>query len=114
MKMRIGNAAHCVLSPFLTKLPADHEFVVEIRSKTWLDGRLADLLRQHNVALALTDRLGRKVPTILSGQMPTSFELSGSCPVGRRIVHLDSDCKGIIRIRLTVYDAGMGAEIATD
>ena len=44
-----------VLTPFLKKLPADHKFVVEIRSKNWLDARFADVLREHNVALALTD-----------------------------------------------------------
>jgi uncharacterized protein YecE (DUF72 family) len=44
-----------VLIPFLKKLPADHKFVVEIRNKTWLDARFADVLRNHNVALALTD-----------------------------------------------------------
>ena len=44
-----------VVIPFLTKLPADHKFVVEIRNKTWLDGRFADVLREYNVALALTD-----------------------------------------------------------
>jgi uncharacterized protein YecE (DUF72 family) len=44
-----------VLAPFLKKLPADHKFVVEIRNKTWLDARFADVLRGHNVALALTD-----------------------------------------------------------
>jgi uncharacterized protein YecE (DUF72 family) len=30
-------------------------FVIEIRNKTWLDNRLTSLLREHNVALALTD-----------------------------------------------------------
>jgi uncharacterized protein YecE (DUF72 family) len=44
-----------VLTPFLKKLPADHKFVIEIRNKTWLDARFADVLREHNVALALTD-----------------------------------------------------------
>jgi uncharacterized protein YecE (DUF72 family) len=44
-----------VLIPFLQKLPADHKFVVEIRNKKWLDARLADILRERNVALALTD-----------------------------------------------------------
>jgi uncharacterized protein YecE (DUF72 family) len=44
-----------VLAPFLKKLPANHKFVVEIRNKTWLDARFADVLREHNVALALTD-----------------------------------------------------------
>ncbi len=30
-------------------------FVVEIRNRAWLDKRLTDLLREHNVSLALTD-----------------------------------------------------------
>jgi uncharacterized protein YecE (DUF72 family) len=44
-----------VLIPFLKKLPADHQFVIEIRNKTWLDARFADVLRVYKVALALTD-----------------------------------------------------------
>lgn len=44
-----------VLTPFLKKLPSDHKFVVEIRNKNWLDARFADVLREHSVALALTD-----------------------------------------------------------
>jgi uncharacterized protein YecE (DUF72 family) len=30
-------------------------FALEIRNKSWLDARFADVLREHNVALALTD-----------------------------------------------------------
>src|SRR6202521_5896860 len=44
-----------VLTPFLKKLPTDHKFAIEIRNKAWLDARFADVLREHNVALALTD-----------------------------------------------------------
>src|SRR6266446_503480 len=44
-----------VLAPFLKKLPTDHKSVIEIRNKAWLDARFADVLREHNVALALTD-----------------------------------------------------------
>ncbi len=44
-----------VLTPFLKKLPADRKFAVEIRNKDWLDVRFTDLLREYNVALALTD-----------------------------------------------------------
>ena len=44
-----------VLVPFFKKLPANHKFVVEIRNKKWLDAKFADVLREHNVALALTD-----------------------------------------------------------
>ncbi len=31
------------------------KFAVEIRNKSWLDARFADVLREYNVALALTD-----------------------------------------------------------
>ncbi|HEU0050183.1 MAG TPA: DUF72 domain-containing protein [Nitrososphaera sp.] len=44
-----------VLTTFLKKLPTDHKFVIEIRNKSWLDARFADVLREYNVALALTD-----------------------------------------------------------
>ena len=44
-----------VLVPFLKKLPADRKFVIEIRNKNWLDAKFADVLREHNIALALTD-----------------------------------------------------------
>ncbi len=44
-----------VLIPFLKKLPADHKYVIEIRNKKWLDAKFAGVLREHNVALALTD-----------------------------------------------------------
>jgi len=43
------------LRPFLKKLPKDHRFAVEIRNKNWLDAKFADVLREHNVGLALTD-----------------------------------------------------------
>ena len=44
-----------VLAPFLKKLPAGRQFAIEIRNKSWLDARFADLLREHNVVLVLTD-----------------------------------------------------------
>jgi uncharacterized protein YecE (DUF72 family) len=44
-----------VLAPFLTKLPSDRKFAVEIRNKGWLDAKLADLLREYRLALVLQD-----------------------------------------------------------
>jgi uncharacterized protein YecE (DUF72 family) len=44
-----------VLEPFLKKLPAGYKFAVEIRNRHWLDARLTDALRKHNVALVLQD-----------------------------------------------------------
>jgi uncharacterized protein YecE (DUF72 family) len=44
-----------VLAPFLKKLPADRQFAIEIRNKSWLDARFAGVLREYKVALVLTD-----------------------------------------------------------
>jgi uncharacterized protein YecE (DUF72 family) len=44
-----------MLAPFLKKLPTDHKYVIEIRNKTWLDAKFTDVLREQNIALALTD-----------------------------------------------------------
>lgn len=44
------------LKPFLKKLPKGYMFAVEIRNKYWIDQRYADLLREHNVAMALIDQ----------------------------------------------------------
>jgi uncharacterized protein YecE (DUF72 family) len=44
------------LRPLLKKLPKGYRFAIEIRNKSWLDARYADLLREHGVALALIDQ----------------------------------------------------------
>jgi uncharacterized protein YecE (DUF72 family) len=44
------------LVPFLRKLPDARKFAVEIRNRTWLDAELANLLRDHGMALVLQDR----------------------------------------------------------
>src|SRR5271156_4291617 len=50
------------LKPFLKKLPKDHRFAVEIRNKNWLNVGLAELLRDHGVALALQDQSWMPMP----------------------------------------------------
>lgn len=44
-----------VLVPFLSKLPSDKKFAVEVRNRNWLDAALASVLRDHQVALVLQD-----------------------------------------------------------
>jgi uncharacterized protein YecE (DUF72 family) len=44
-----------VLTPFLSKLPGDRKFAIEVRNKNWLDATLADALRERGVALVLQD-----------------------------------------------------------
>jgi uncharacterized protein YecE (DUF72 family) len=44
------------LIPFLKKLPSSPRFAVEIRNRDWLGAELANLLRDHKIALVLQDR----------------------------------------------------------
>jgi len=44
------------LRPFLERLPQDFHYVVEIRNKYWLNAEFTELLREHQVALALIDQ----------------------------------------------------------
>lgn len=44
------------LDRFLSDLPVDFEYGVEIRNKTWLKADFADLLRRHQVSLVLVDQ----------------------------------------------------------
>jgi uncharacterized protein YecE (DUF72 family) len=43
------------LERFLTCLPADHRFAVEVRNEKWIDEPFLDLLRRHKVALVLVE-----------------------------------------------------------
>ena len=44
------------LIPFLRRLPDTYKFAIEIRNRAWLDAELANLLRDHKIALVLQDR----------------------------------------------------------
>jgi len=60
-----------------------------IRNKTWLDARVADLLRQHNVALALTDTSFR--PLLAGKYLRVDYSLpsiDGATVCGRLFVSL--------------------------
>lgn len=50
-KFKSGGEFVRLLKSFMSKLPKDHRFAVEIRDRIWLDARFADALREHNVAL---------------------------------------------------------------
>ncbi|MEJ2007192.1 MAG: DUF72 domain-containing protein [Acidobacteriota bacterium] len=50
------------LGRYLERLPRSHRYAVEIRNRKWLGQPLIDLLRKHNVALALVDQAW--MPTI--------------------------------------------------
>jgi uncharacterized protein YecE (DUF72 family) len=54
-KFKSGGEFLKLLAAFMKKLPACHQFAVEIRNRSWLDARFAGALRDHNVALVLQD-----------------------------------------------------------
>jgi uncharacterized protein YecE (DUF72 family) len=53
------------LVPFLTTLPGGRKFAIEIRNREWLDAELANLLRDHKIALVLQDRSWMASPSEL-------------------------------------------------
>ena len=80
-----------MLVPFLKTLPTDHKYVIEIRNKKWLDAKFADVLREHNVALALTD----------TSFVPRPWEMEEKCDlitVDFAYVRWLRDRKGIERV----------------
>ncbi len=62
---KLGPLLLARLVPFLKKLPKEHKFAVEIRNKDRLVPKLADVLREHGVALTLIDQ----------GWMPRPWEM---------------------------------------
>lgn len=61
-----GEEFLAVLKPFLKKLPKDYRFALEIRNKNWLNAELADLLREHKVALVLQDQIWMPLPSAMA------------------------------------------------
>jgi uncharacterized protein YecE (DUF72 family) len=47
-----------ILERFLSKLPEDFSYAVEVRHRSWLDSDLPDLLRERGAALTLVDYPG--------------------------------------------------------
>ena len=83
------------------------------------------LVPEFNAATGKVDfRRFREFPGFLKGpQQPPQWRRccsklagrsAGCCPVATRIIHFDSDHKGIIYMGLTVNDAGLRVEAATD
>jgi uncharacterized protein YecE (DUF72 family) len=54
------------LKAFLKKMSSGYKLAVEIRNENWLNDRLADLLREHKVALVLADRKWMPMPNELA------------------------------------------------
>lgn len=57
---------YALLDAFLSRLPKDFRYGVELRNKSWLTWELIDLLRRHGVALVLVDLLYMPHPAELA------------------------------------------------
>ena len=69
MLFRSGAEFLARLRPFLQKLPKGHQFALEIRNKNWLDENFVQLLREHQVALAVIDQAWMPSITELTGRL---------------------------------------------
>ncbi len=68
-KFKTGAEFLARLRPFLKKLPKGHQFAVEIRNKNWLDKKFTEILREHDVALAVIDQAWMPGITELTSQI---------------------------------------------
>jgi uncharacterized protein YecE (DUF72 family) len=66
-----GAAFFARLEPFLKKLPRGYRFAVEIRNKSWLVPKFANMLRERGIALALIDHPWMPRPREIFAKMDT-------------------------------------------
>jgi uncharacterized protein YecE (DUF72 family) len=50
------------LDEFLTAMPGEHRYAVELRDESWLVQSVYDVLRRHNAAFCIHDFADMKVP----------------------------------------------------
>lgn len=64
------------LRAFLPALPRDMRFVVEVRNERWVGEPLMDVLREHGVALALTDYHTMPAPAIVDERVSMTADFA--------------------------------------
>jgi uncharacterized protein YecE (DUF72 family) len=91
------------LEPFLKALPSGFRFALEIRNKSWLVPKFAELLREHKIALALIDQAWMPPPEAW-------FEKIDPFTADFTYIRWLGDRKGIERLTKswdkTIYDVG--------
>jgi len=60
------------------------KFTVEIRNKNWLDSKFADVLREHNVVLALTDTSFMPRPWEMKEKVQSGYGGLRLCSMARK------------------------------
>ena len=53
-----------LLQDFLSTLPSNYQHVIEFRHESWIDERVFDILRRHNVGLCVFDMPGLSCPLV--------------------------------------------------
>jgi uncharacterized protein YecE (DUF72 family) len=53
-----------VLQSFLSELPSEYQHVVEFRHESWIDEKVFDILRRHDVGLCVFDMPGFSCPLV--------------------------------------------------
>jgi uncharacterized protein YecE (DUF72 family) len=53
-----------LLQSFLSTLPSKYQHVIEFRHESWIDERVFDILRTHNVGLCVFDMPGFSCPLV--------------------------------------------------
>jgi uncharacterized protein YecE (DUF72 family) len=56
-----------LLQDFLSTLPSKYQHVIEFRHESWIDERVFDILRRHNVGLCVFDMPGFGCPLVATG-----------------------------------------------
>ncbi len=84
---RPSGGSQTVLHRFLESLPGGHRWAVEFRHPGWMTPAVGDLLKSHNVALALVD--GRWIPRDMMAELAiepsADFAYLRWLGVGRRL-----------------------------
>jgi uncharacterized protein YecE (DUF72 family) len=86
------------LVSFLKTLPSSHRFALEIRNKNWLFPKLADVLRERGIALALIDQAWMPRPAGWFERFPSD---DGPITADFTYIRWLGDRKGIERLTKT-------------
>jgi uncharacterized protein YecE (DUF72 family) len=62
------------LTDYLSKLPKQHRYVVEVRNKSWQTPEFTSALRENGVALASTEKLGTEVGEVTADYLYLRWE----------------------------------------
>ncbi len=81
------------LARFLKKLPADYNFVVEVRNRKWLNEKFYDMLRKQKIGLALVEHPWMPRSEVLTSGILYARFLGDRSKITRDFSHVQIDRK---------------------